>query len=75
MHTDPPSGASEDIDPGDDAAASSGAESDASHPVPSRENVLEFLHEADHEEELDQAMYWVQRALAETLLLMHDQRA
>ncbi len=50
-------------------------ESDARHPVPSRENVIEFLQEADHEDDLDQAGYWVQRALAETLLLMYDGRA
>lgn len=48
-------------------------DSDATHPVPSRENVIEFLHEADHEDELDQATYWVHRAIAETLLLLHDQ--
>jgi hypothetical protein len=50
-------------------------ESDANHPVPSRENVVDFLGEADREEDLDQAGYWVQRALAETMLLIHDQRA
>jgi hypothetical protein len=49
-------------------------ESDASHPIPSRENVLEFLHEADIEDDLEQAGYWVQRAIAETLLLLHDKR-
>jgi hypothetical protein len=47
-------------------------DSDASHPVPSRENVLEFLREADIEDDLDQAGYWVHRAIAETLLLLHD---
>jgi hypothetical protein len=49
-------------------------ESDANHPVPSRDNVLEFLHEADVEDDLEQAGYWVQRAIAETLLLLHDKR-
>ena len=47
-------------------------DSDATHPVPSRDNVLEFLHEADLEDDLEQAGYWVQRAIAETLLLLHD---
>ena len=54
-------------EPGDD-------DSDASHPVPSRDNVVEFLREADLEEDLEQAGYWVQRAIAETLLLLHDKR-
>jgi hypothetical protein len=49
-------------------------DSDANHPVPSRDNVVEFLHEADIEDDLEQAGYWVQRAIAETLLLLHDQR-
>ncbi len=49
-------------------------ESDANHPVPSRENALEFLREADLEDDLEQAGYWVQRAIAETLLLLHDKR-
>jgi hypothetical protein len=49
-------------------------ESDANHPVPSRENVVEFLHEADVETDLEQAGYWVQRAIAETLLLLRDER-
>jgi hypothetical protein len=48
-------------------------ESDANHPVPSRENVVEFLHEADIETDLEQAGYWVQRAIAETLLLLRDE--
>lgn len=60
-----------DLDPAGDAQG----ESDATHPVPSRENVIEFLQEADHEDELDQATYWVHRAIAETLLLMHDRRS
>jgi hypothetical protein len=62
-----------DLEP--DTTNDAEGESDATHPVPSRENVIEFLHEADHEDELDQATYWVQRAIAETLLLMHDQRS
>jgi hypothetical protein len=49
-------------------------ESDASHPVPSRDNVVEFLREADLEDDLEQAGYWVQRAIAETLLLINDKR-
>ena len=57
-----------------DTPANADAESDATHPVPGRENIIEFLHEADHEDELDQATYWVHRAIAETLLLLHDQR-
>lgn len=61
----------DDTDP--ETTASAGEDSDATHPVPSRENVIEFLHEADHEDELDQATYWVHRAIAETLLLLHDQ--
>jgi hypothetical protein len=61
-----------DTDPEDEAGGED--ESDARHPVPSRENVIEFLHEADHEEDLDQAGYWVHRAVAETLLLIHDTR-
>ena len=52
----------------------SDTDSDANFPVPSRENVLEFLREADIEEDLEQAGYWVQRAIAETLLLINDQR-
>ena len=36
--------------------------------------MLEFLHEADLEDDLEQAGYWVQRAIAETLLLLHDKR-
>ena len=62
-------------EPDTPAPADADAESDATHPVPSRENVIEFLHEADHEDELDQASYWVQRAIAETLLLLHDKRS
>lgn len=69
MSTDPG-----DLEP-DAATDDADTESDATHPVPSRENVIEFLHEADHEDELDQATYWVHRAIAETLLLLHDQRA
>jgi hypothetical protein len=62
------------LEPDPPTDADSGSDSDATHPVPSRENVIEFLNEADHEDELDQATYWVQRAIAETLLLLHDQR-
>jgi hypothetical protein len=50
-------------------------EDDFPDPTPSRANVVEALAIADDETDVDIAGYYVQRAIAETLLLIHDQMA